>query len=135
MHSETYSNSDSLYSYNNKYVPLTRENDNELIFEQTCILLSFIGPTLLVIYFALSSHIFLHFNLIYDSTSLETFTFLYSSKLMNLAKLLFASSVFSGIGVLLSGIHENIVLFAFSLFCFLLSIGFYLPTLIMYLGD
>jgi hypothetical protein len=135
MYIDTYNNSDSLYSFNNNYVTVSRKIDFEQIFEQTCIILSFIGPSLLLIYFSLSSPIYFHYNTLIDPSSYEIFAILYSSTIISLAKLLFASSVFSGIGVLLSGVHENIMIFSFNLFCFFLSVGFYLPTLIMYIGD
>ena len=131
MDTQTYYNLNPAYS---NYVPISRKYDIEGSFENLCIIFSLIGPFLVLLYFFLSSHIFIHFNSISDSTSREIFILLYRLELVGLAKLLFAGSVFSGIGVLLSGIHENMVIFSFSLFCFLLSVGFYLPTIIMYTG-
>ena len=135
MYSVAYKNTFPLNSSLSNYVNKSHKLDFESTFEYTSIFLSLIGPPLLVIYFSLSSHIFLHFNAVYNSYSLETFTLLYNSVIISLAKLLFASSMFSGIGLMLTVIHENIIIFSFNLFCFLLSVGFYLPTLIMYMGD
>lgn len=111
-----------------------RKQEIKYGFENFCIMVSLVGPILIILYFVLSSHIYLHYNSISNNSAREMFILLYRNELAELAKLLFAGSIFSGIGVLLSGVHENSVIFAYSLFCFFISIGFFLPTLIMYNG-
>lgn len=119
---------------NSNFYPVRKKYEMETGFENFCLMFSLIGPILLIFYFILSSHIYLHFNTITNNSAREIFILLYSNELVNLAKLLFTANIFSGIGVLLSGVHENSVIFAFSLFCFFISIGFCLPTLIMFNG-
>lgn len=116
------------------YLISTNRTNYYSLFENLCIFISLLGPLFLLIYFAMSNHIFIHFNSTKGTDAMNIFTMLYSADLIFLSKLLFAGSVFSGIGVILAGVHENMVLFFFCLICFLLSIGFYVPTLIMYTG-
>lgn len=119
---------------NSNVYPDQRKYEIKNGFEDFCIMFSMVGPVLLILYFTLSAHIFLYFNTISNNSAREIFIILYSNEIADLAKLLFAGNIFSGIGVLLSGVHENGVIFGYSLLCFFISIGFCLPTLIMYNG-
>ena len=134
MNSYTYSdfqtNNNSLISY----LPNSKKTNYYSLFENICIFISLLGPLFLLVYFSLSYHIFIHFNSVKGTDTMRIFTLLYNADLIFLSKLLFTGSVFSGIGVILSGVHENMVIFFFCLICFLLSIGFYIPTLIMFTG-
>lgn len=125
------------HSSNNSLIstlPIPNRTNYYNLFENICIFISLLGPLFLLIYFAMSYHIFIHFNSIKGTDTMRVFTLLYSADLIFLSKLLFTGSVLSGIGVILSGVHENMVIFFFCLICFLFSIGFYIPTLIMYTG-
>ena len=134
MNSYTYNdfqnNNDSLISI----LPIPQKTNYFNLFENICIFISLLGPLFLLAYFAMSYHIFIHFNSVKGTDTMSVFKMLYSADLIFLSKLLFTASGLSGIGVILSGVHENMVIFFFCLLCFLLSIGFYIPTLIMYTG-
>lgn len=134
MNSYTYNdfqnNNDSLISF----LPNPNKTNYYSLFENICIFISLLGPLFLLVYFAMSDHIFIHFNSVKGTDTIRIFTMLYGADLILLSKLLFTGSALSGIGVILSGVHENMVIFFFCLICFLLSIGFYIPTLIMFTG-
>jgi hypothetical protein len=134
MNSITYNDFQPSNSSFNSFLPTSNNTNYFNLFENICIFISLLGPLFLLVYFSLSYHIFIHFNSIKGTDTMSVFTMMYSADLIFLSKLLFTASIFSGIGVILAGIHENMVLFFFCLICFLLSIGFYLPTLIMYSG-
>ena len=118
--------------YGENYIPFSRKYDIEQTIEFSSLLLSMIGPLLLLLYFDQIEHIFFHYNLLSDSYSIDVFSMLYKLEIVAISKILFASSIFSGIGVLLSGIHENRVVAVYSLCCFLISVGYYVPTLMVY---
>ena len=134
MNSYTYNDLQNNKSSLITYIPISQKNDYYSLFENICIFISLLGPLFLLIYFAMSYHIFIHFNSIKGTDTMQVFNMLYMTDLILLSKLLFTGSIFSGIGVILSGVHENMVIFVFCLICFLFSIGFYIPTLIMYTG-
>jgi hypothetical protein len=115
-------------------LPIQKKTNYYSLFENICIFISLLGPLFLLVYLTMSYHIYIHFNSIKDSDTISLFSLLYRTDLILLSKILFTGSLFSGIGVILAGIHENLVLFFFCLICFLLSVGFYIPTLIMYTG-
>lgn len=122
------------FSSSIKLFPRSTWQRNSYSFENVIKIISVVGPVLFVIYFILGFPLFQTYNSLSSKSDLDLFAYSHHTDLIFILKLLFASIIFSGVGLLFGMIHKKTFIFYSDFISFFLSAGFMLPTLLMVLG-
>ncbi|MCB0749850.1 MAG: hypothetical protein KDC52_00080 [Ignavibacteriae bacterium] len=122
------------FSSSIKLFPRSVWQRNSYSFENVIKIISVVGPVLFVLYIFLGFPLFQTYNSLSNKSELDLFAYLQHNDLIFLLKLLFASTLFSGLGLLFGMIHKKTIIFYSDFISFFLSAGFMLPTLLMVLG-
>jgi len=109
--------------------------NNQLNFEKITEYFSMIGPILIVLFLTLIVPKAIDFFSFSSYSQIHQFTSENHTLLLNLMYLLFASGIFSLIGLMLNSINKKTSLFIINLISLFVAFGMFIPTWMMIIGD
>jgi magnesium-transporting ATPase (P-type) len=134
MYSEAFNNLDS--------IPVTKINNSVKTskkslfnFENFTLVFSIVAPILSVVFLVLVIPLSVEFYSLNNYSEINQFNQVNQIQLVNLMYLLFASSIFSIIGLMIGLVHKKIIFITLNFLSLIVAGTMVIPMLIMIIGD